>query len=122
MTHCLALLEGIGGPELLVIGILALLLFGSKRLPELGRAFGRAVREFKRATSGVEENLREALRDEPVRPVIRPPANQGAARNASFIPPPAAAPAPPPASDPAALAPGDAPGAPATNLPTENSP
>lgn len=80
MVEVVALLEGIGGPELLLVGVLALLMFGSKRLPELGRAFGRALREFKRATSGVEENLREAMRDEPRTPVIRPPVKQGPPR------------------------------------------
>ena len=66
------MLEGIGGPELLFIGVLALLMFGSKRLPDLGRSLGRAMREFKKATSGVEQNLREVLREEPT-PTIRPP-------------------------------------------------
>lgn len=78
MTPPVALLEGIGGPELLFIAILALLMFGSKRLPDLGRSFGRAMREFKRATSGVEENLREVMREDPA-PRIRP-ARKPAAR------------------------------------------
>jgi len=73
MTEPLAILEGIGGPELVFIGILALLMFGSQRLPELGRSLGRAIREFKRATAGVEENLREVMREDP-KPRVRPPA------------------------------------------------
>ncbi|MGH8021242.1 MAG: Sec-independent protein translocase subunit TatA/TatB [Opitutaceae bacterium] len=73
MIRAVAFLEGIGGMEMFVIGILALLMFGSKRLPELGRAAGRAIREFKRATSGVEENLREVMRETPS-PTLRPPA------------------------------------------------
>ena len=38
-----------------------LLFFGAKRMPELDRSFGKSVREFKKATSGVEENIRTAM-------------------------------------------------------------
>jgi sec-independent protein translocase protein TatA len=79
-TVAVAFIDGLGGPEVLFIGILALLMFGSKRLPELGRAFGRAMREFRRATSGVEQNLREAMREEPETPRIRPPVYRGPSR------------------------------------------
>ena len=52
----------IGLQELLVIGVLALLVFGPSRLPELGRMFGRAMREFRRASdefrTTVETNLK----------------------------------------------------------------
>ena len=41
---------GIG--ELVLIALVVLLLFGAKRLPEIGRAFGDAIREFKRGTRG----------------------------------------------------------------------
>jgi TatA/E family protein of Tat protein translocase len=51
----------IGLQEMIVIGVLALLVFGPSRLPELGRMFGRAMREFRRASdefrSTVETNL-----------------------------------------------------------------
>lgn len=51
----------IGFQELILILVVALLVFGPKRLPELGRALGRAMREFRRATeefrSTVETNL-----------------------------------------------------------------
>ena len=57
----------IGLQELLVIGVLALLVFGPSKLPELGRMFGRAMREFRRASdefrSTVETNLK--INDEP---------------------------------------------------------
>ena len=52
----------IGLQEMLVIGVLALLVFGPSKLPELGRMVGRAMREFRRASdefrSTVETNLR----------------------------------------------------------------
>jgi len=51
----------IGIQEMLVIGVIALLVFGPSKLPELGRMFGRAMREFRRASdefrSTVETNL-----------------------------------------------------------------
>lgn len=69
----LALLGDIGGPELFLILFLVLILFGSKRLPELARGMGKAMREFKKATSGVEEGIRHALEDEPA-PKAKPSA------------------------------------------------
>ncbi len=45
----------LGWSELLVILVLALLLFGAKRLPEMGRAFGNAIAEFKRGMKGEEK-------------------------------------------------------------------
>lgn len=56
---------GMPGPsEWIVILILALLLFGAKRLPELARGLGKSIKEFKRATSEVEDNIREAMKEE----------------------------------------------------------
>lgn len=45
----------LGFPELLVIGVIALLLFGPKRLPDAGKALGQAIRGFKSAFDGREE-------------------------------------------------------------------
>jgi sec-independent protein translocase protein TatA len=42
----------IGLPELLLLGLLALLLFGPKRLPEMGRGLGKGMREFKDSIAG----------------------------------------------------------------------
>jgi len=42
---------GIGTQELLIILVVALVLFGSKKLPEIGNGLGRAIRNFKRAVS-----------------------------------------------------------------------
>jgi len=52
----------IGPLELFVIFIIALLVIGPKRLPELARALGRAVGEFKRATNELRDNLDISLR------------------------------------------------------------
>jgi sec-independent protein translocase protein TatA len=45
----------LGFPELLVIGVIALLLFGPKRLPDAGKALGQAIRGFKGAFEGKDE-------------------------------------------------------------------
>jgi sec-independent protein translocase protein TatA len=42
----------IGVPELLLLGIVVLLVFGPKRLPEMGRSLGRGMREFKESVTG----------------------------------------------------------------------
>jgi TatA/E family protein of Tat protein translocase len=53
----------IGLPELLIIGALALIVFGPNKLPELAKAFGRAMREFKKATEEVKESFEAETKD-----------------------------------------------------------
>jgi sec-independent protein translocase protein TatA len=48
----------IGPGELLIVLLVILLLFGAKRLPELARGMGKGIREFKKATSGIEEEMK----------------------------------------------------------------
>lgn len=72
MIPQLAFIEGIGGPELMMIMFVVLVLFGANRLPELARGIGKSVREFKKAASGVEEEVRRAM-EEPVKPAPTPP-------------------------------------------------
>ena len=62
----------IGPIEIIVIFIVALLVIGPKRLPELARALGRAVGEFKRATDELRDNLDINLRSIDTNP---PPPN-----------------------------------------------
>lgn len=47
----------IGMPELIIIFLVILLLFGSKRLPELARGLGKGMREFKKATRELRDEL-----------------------------------------------------------------
>jgi len=61
----LAFLEGIGGPELMLIMFIVLLLFGADRLPELARGFGKSMREFKKAASGIEHEIKQAMEEKP---------------------------------------------------------
>lgn len=52
---------GIGLPEMAVIAAIALLVFGPKRLPELGKTLGRTLKGFQSASQGFEEQFRSAL-------------------------------------------------------------
>ncbi len=51
----------IGGTELLVIMVIALLIFGPRKLPELGKSIGKGLSEFKRATNDLKRSLEEEL-------------------------------------------------------------
>jgi len=52
---------GLGGPELIMIGVVVLLLFGGKKLPELMRGLGKGINEFKNAKDGVLEDRVETV-------------------------------------------------------------
>ncbi|WP_266364554.1 Sec-independent protein translocase subunit TatA/TatB [Tellurirhabdus rosea] len=58
-----AFLGSLGGTELLLIGLVILLFFGAKRIPELMKGLGKGIREFKDATKDVRENIEEGLKD-----------------------------------------------------------
>ncbi|WP_347240836.1 twin-arginine translocase TatA/TatE family subunit [Thermus sp.] len=57
----------LGMPEILVILLVALLIFGPRKLPELGRALGQSIREFKRGAQEIREELEKSLevKDQP---------------------------------------------------------
>jgi sec-independent protein translocase protein TatA len=52
----------LGMPELLVIFVIALIIFGPRKLPELGRSLGRSIAEFKKASSELRSTLEEEIR------------------------------------------------------------
>src|SRR5258705_5240704 len=54
---------GIGGPELLLILAVALIVLGPKKLPEIARALGKGLAEFRRATDELKEELSHVERD-----------------------------------------------------------
>lgn len=64
----------LGFGEILVILFIVLLLFGAKKLPELARGLGQGMREFKRATNEVQEEIKAATNlDEPPKKVTESP-------------------------------------------------
>jgi sec-independent protein translocase protein TatA len=54
----------IGMPELIIIFVIALVIFGPKKLPELGRSLGRSLNEFKKASNELRSTLEEEIRVE----------------------------------------------------------
>jgi len=81
----------VGGPEVLVILVITLMLFGGQRLPELAKGLGKSIREFKKAASDVEQEFKRAVEEapEPVKPApsIAPPGAQPSARISAEISP-----------------------------------
>jgi sec-independent protein translocase protein TatA len=59
---------GLGGPEIVIILVLALVLFGAKNLPQLGKSLGQGIREFKGGISEVRNDIEKSLEDEPKKP------------------------------------------------------
>ena len=55
------MLGSLGMPELIVIFIIALVIFGPRKLPELGRSLGRGIAEFKKATSELQTTLEHEI-------------------------------------------------------------
>ncbi len=87
--------------EVLFILVLALLIFGPKRLPEVGRTIGRGVSEFRRATTDIKRTIeREIDLDD-----SRPPPASTRPRIAGLNPPPSGAASGPPPAEPPAVAP-----------------
>ncbi len=51
----------LGGTELLIILVVGFLIFGPKKLPEIGKAFGDTVREFKKSAKDAQNDVKEAM-------------------------------------------------------------
>ncbi len=65
----------IGTQELLIILVMALLLFGAKRVPEVARSFGKGLHDFREAMSGLEREFKDealGMSEKPKAPVLRP--------------------------------------------------
>jgi TatA/E family protein of Tat protein translocase len=65
------MLGSIGMPELMIILVIALIIFGPRKLPELGRSLGRSLKEFKRASNELQHTLDEEIRLEDERSAQR---------------------------------------------------
>jgi sec-independent protein translocase protein TatA len=57
MFSCVLLFLNIGGPEMILIVFVALLLFGGEKLPEIARGLGKGIRDFKDASEGVKREI-----------------------------------------------------------------
>ncbi|MSU35768.1 MAG: twin-arginine translocase TatA/TatE family subunit [Pedosphaera sp.] len=68
-------LAGIGGTEIMWIAIVVLVLFGAKKVPELMKGVGTGIKEFKKASRDVQDEVQRAF-DEEARPTTTPPAPQ----------------------------------------------
>jgi TatA/E family protein of Tat protein translocase len=66
------MIGSIGMPELIIILTLALIIFGPRKLPELGRSLGKSLGEFKRASNELRNTLDEEIRIEEQRSAQRP--------------------------------------------------
>lgn len=89
---------GIGMPELILIMALALIVLGPKKLPEIARALGKGLAEFRRATDELKEELRnvEAEVDRPDNSTMKSqPADSPPAGSAETSSPPSTSPTPP---------------------------
>jgi len=85
----------LGMPELIVIFVIALIIFGPRKLPELGRSLGKSLAEFKKASNELRNTLEEEIRVEEQKQTVE------TSRTAAQNPAPAPTPAPaPPADEP----------------------
>src|ERR671916_3179871 len=78
----------IGMPEMVVIAVIALIIFGPRKLPELGKSLGKSIAEFKRASNELKNTLEDEIRTEELND----------ARKSAQIPPSASMAQTPPAS------------------------
>jgi sec-independent protein translocase protein TatA len=72
----------IGMPEMVVIAVIALIIFGPRKLPELGKSLGKSIAEFKRASNELKNTLEDEIRTEELQE----------ARKSAQIPPSASVP------------------------------
>ena len=84
----------LGMPELIVIFVIALIIFGPRKLPELGRSLGKSLAEFKRASNELKSTLEEEIRMEDQR--INLEASRATSPSAVPAPSPDAHPTPEP--------------------------
>jgi TatA/E family protein of Tat protein translocase len=100
-------MPNIGPLELVIILVIALLILGPGKLPDVGAALGKSIREFRKASSDVQEAVNVNVDTSPLPPTpVAPPAAPAPAPAVTVAAPPAAdaTPTAPPASPPAGSA------------------
>lgn len=73
--------------KIILVLLVVALIFGAKRLPELGKGLGKGIREFKDATSGLHDDVKQGLNGQ-AQPQAMPPAPQQQTQPAPPPPPP----------------------------------
>lgn len=91
----------LGWPEIIAILVIVLVIFGPKRLPEIGKSLGKGIKEFKKSTTELQEHI---TKDEPEAPKVEKAETVEAASEPVVAPEPKAAPeakaAPEPVAEP----------------------
>ena len=80
------MLGSIGMPELIIIFVIALTIFGPRKLPELGRSLGKSLSEFKRASNELRSTLEEEIRVEDQRVPAKPAVPATPTTSATTVP------------------------------------
>lgn len=70
MTITIASILNLVGPDMMVVFLIVLLLFGAKKLPELARGMGRAVKEFSAARDEIERGLGQSAASQVTQPKL----------------------------------------------------
>jgi len=96
----------LGFPELILIFIVALIVFGPRRLPEIGRSLGKALGEFKKATDDLKTTIEKEVRMDEIRQLHPAELARSISRTEPVTTIAVVAPAPEPAPLPAAQPPG----------------
>ena len=68
----------LGGMEIVLVFAVVFLLFGAKKLPELAKGLGTGIREFKKATKGVTDEIQNAVVEKQIAPAVSQSPNQTA--------------------------------------------
>jgi sec-independent protein translocase protein TatA len=76
----------IGMPELIIIFVIALIIFGPRKLPELGRSLGKSLAEFKKASNELKSTLEEEIRLEETRSSLEASKAASAAAASTTVP------------------------------------
>ncbi len=76
---------GMGGGEIVLILAVVLLLFGAKKLPELAKGLGQGIREFKKASNEVTDEIHRAMDEQPAPPPKRLPPEGVEVRNKESV-------------------------------------
>ena len=66
------MIGSLGFPELIMIFVVALIFFGPRKLPDVGRSIGKALGEFRRASNDLKSTLEEDVINEKTQPPIQP--------------------------------------------------